>query len=257
MGATAERSFRVCRYECDLYGHLNNAHYLRYLDAVDEDMPSPCGSPVRIGIEFLKALEAGNTLLVTGESSGPRDGWEQRQYEFVIDQQQAARAEVEFLSPDGRDLGTPVAAAASQPEGTFRLSRLVEWRDVDVTGRVATAALASLAEDAGIRVCAAHEWPMTCCADEGFGVVLRRHEIELGVPMGLDHELEICTWASDKKRSMAIRHYLLRRVTDGAIAARFRSLYIWVSLESGRPIRIPQEFLASFAPNFSTDGASS
>lgn len=247
-----ERSFRVRRYECDLYGHLNNAHYLRYLDAVDEELPAPCGRPCRMRIEFLKALEAGQTVRVTSDGSEHQDGWLQRRYALVSDQDEVARGEVEFLAPEGHDVGTRIAAAAPRPEGTFRLFRPVEWRDVDVTGQVTVAALASLAEDSAIRVSAAHDWPLTRCADEGFAIVLRRHEIELGIPLELDDDLEIETWASDQRRSSAIRHYVLRRACDGAIAARFRSLYIWVSLASGRPIRIPQEFLTSFAPNFTT-----
>jgi acyl-CoA thioester hydrolase len=133
------------------------------------------------------------------------------------------------------------------------LYRPVEWRDVDMTGHVTIAALASLVEDSAVRVSAAHEWPLARCADEGFAIVLRRHEMELGTPLTLDDEVEIATWASDRRRSSAIRHYFLRRVSDGGIVARFRSLYIWVDLTSGRPIRIPRDFLASFAPNFATE----
>ncbi len=251
MGKTAERSFRVCRYECDLYGHLNNANYLRYLDAVDEDLPVPCGPAVRMRIEFLKALEANCTVRVVGDASEPKNSWQQTQYLFRFEQHEVARSEVDFVAANGRDLGEPIAPAAPQPKGTFRFVRHVEWRDVDVTGHVAIAGLASLAEDAAIRVSAAHDWPLTRCADEDFAIVLRSHEIELGVPLGLDDEVEIETWASDRRRSSAIRHYLLSRVSDGALVARFRSLYVWISPTSGRPVRIPNDFLYSFAPNFS------
>jgi acyl-CoA thioester hydrolase len=252
-----ERSFRVRRYECDLYGHLNNAHYLRYLDAVDEELPAPCGAVCRIRLEYLKALGSGDAVRVVANGSDDQDGWQQRQYALFTGQHEAARGEVDFLAPNGHDLGRRIAAAAPQPEGTFRLYRPVEWRDVDMTGHVTIAALASLAEDSAIRVSAAHEWPLTRCADEGFAIVLRRHEIELGTPLTLDDEVEIATWASDRRRFSAIRHYLLRRVGDGGIVARFRSLYVWVNVTSGRPLRIPRDFLTSFAPNFATEATKS
>ena len=81
---------------------------------------------------------------------------------------------------------------------------------------------------------------------------LRRHDIEYGEPVGLDDELVISTWVSDPRRSMATRHYLLTRVSDGARVARFNSLYVWVGLDTNRPIRIPLDFLEDFRPNFSS-----
>ena len=57
------------------------------------------------------------------------------------------------------------------------------------------------------------------------------------------------TWFSDTKRSTAIRHYAIRRVSDGEILVRSRSLYVWVDIKTGRPIRIPERFLADFADN--------
>lgn len=247
---STERSFQVRRYECDLYEHLNNSHYLRYLDAVDEDLPPARGEAVRARIEFFKALVAGQTVRVIGQVADQREGWEQRQYEFMLGDEGIARAQVDFQHAGRVDFGVPVQEAAPQPAGVFRMNRPVEWRDIDVSGRMKAAGFASLAEDAGVRVSAAHEWPLTRCAKEGFAIVLRRHEIEFGAAVTLDDEVEISTWASDARRSAVIRHYLLRRRTDGAVVARFRSLYVWVSLGSGRPIRIPETFLASFAPNF-------
>ncbi len=246
-----ERSFKVCRYECDLYGHLNNANYLRYIDAVDEDLAGPCGPAVRMRIEFVRALKAGDTVRVVSETPEPQNGWQQRQYLFRCEQNDVARAEVDFVALEGRDLGDPIAASAPQPAGTFRLQRHVQWRDLDMTGCVEAGGLASLAEDGAVHVSVAHGWPLTRCADEGFAIVLRRHEIELGVPLGLGDEVEIETWASNPRRSTAIRHYLLRRMSDNAQVARFRSLYVWINLATGRPIRIPKDFLEAFAANFS------
>ena len=53
----------------------------------------------------------------------------------------------------------------------------------------------------------------------------------------------------DVRRASAIRHYRITRVRDGALVARIRSLYAWVDLSAGRPVRIPPDFLADFGPN--------
>jgi acyl-CoA thioesterase FadM len=51
------------------------------------------------------------------------------------------------------------------------------------------------------------------------------------------------------RQATVIRHYTVTRVSDGALLARARTLWVWVDLETGRPIRIPSAFLADFAPN--------
>src|SRR3990172_10663548 len=37
------RTFRVRRYECDAYGHLNNANYLRYMQETAFDASAAAG----------------------------------------------------------------------------------------------------------------------------------------------------------------------------------------------------------------------
>ena len=49
MSKTVERSFRICRYECDPYGHLNNANYVVWI-SLDS------GRPIRIPQDFLDAF---------------------------------------------------------------------------------------------------------------------------------------------------------------------------------------------------------
>lgn len=51
------------------------------------------------------------------------------------------------------------------------------------------------------------------------------------------------------RRASAVRHFSVRRVTDGALLARARALWAWVDPESGRPVRIPEAFIADFAEN--------
>ena len=46
-----------------------------------------------------------------------------------------------------------------------------------------------------------------------------------------------------------LRHYTVRRKSDNELLARVNSLGAWVDLETGRPIRIPQQFLEDFRPN--------
>jgi acyl-CoA thioesterase FadM len=138
------------------------------------------------------------------------------------------------------------------PDGVFRQIRTVGWRDVDETARVGPATLAAYAEDCGVAVAAAFGWPLERCSAAGFLMVLRRHEVEYGPHPGLGDELEIVTWASDRTRATAVRHYLLASPTG--VVARFRSRYAWLDARSRRPMRIPEAFLADFTPNFVAAG---
>ena len=90
---------------------------------------------------------------------------------------------------------------------------------------------------------------MTRMMEAGFGLVARRYRIEYKQPAVFGDEPEIATWASDMKRATAVRHYTIRRAADGELLARAHVLWVWVDLESRRPIRVPAEFRAAFQPN--------
>jgi acyl-CoA thioester hydrolase len=84
---------------------------------------------------------------------------------------------------------------------------------------------------------------------EGIAILIRGHQIQYLRPAVLDDELVISTWVSEVRRSTAVRHYTILRVSDNALLTRVRSLGVWVDLASQRPVRIPEKMLADFAAN--------
>ena len=140
-------------------------------------------------------------------------------------------------------------SAPPPPPGVFRMKRAVEWRDLDQVHHVNNAVYLAYIEDCGLQVSAAHGWPLQRMQDEGFAVIARRHQLEYLQPAVYGDELEVTTWASDLKHSSVLRHTALTRIVDGALVARARTLWVWVDLETGRPIRIPARVLTDFAPN--------
>jgi acyl-CoA thioester hydrolase len=98
-------------------------------------------------------------------------------------------------------------------------------------------------------VVAAHGWPVSRMTAEGFAIVLRRQQIEFIERARPEDELEVATWASNVRQVMRTRDYTITRKADGALLTRSHTLGVWVNLGSGRPIRIPDNFLADFAPN--------
>lgn len=61
-------------------------------------------------------------------------------------------------------------------------------------------------------------------------------------------QLEMRTWISDARRVQSHREYDLRRVRDGASILRARTNWVYVDLESMRPVRFPDEFLEALIP---------
>jgi acyl-CoA thioester hydrolase len=272
--------FRVRQYECDAYGHLNNVNYVRYLQEAIVEANASSGYALaqsaaagwrwrtrRLDIQYLRPARYGDTVELQvsapgGEAEFVRRGCE---YRLAGSGDLVAQASVEAVPVDvvsGRPVELPQALQDEQPgpvaalpslppppPGVFGMRRRVAWGDLDMTRQVGDATLLEYVEACGFGVIAAYGWPAARMAAQGFAIILRRHQIENLAPAALDDELEIATWASDVKRATSTRHYTIRRVTDGTLLTRVDSLGVWVDLTSGRPIRIPPDFLADFAPN--------
>jgi YbgC/YbaW family acyl-CoA thioester hydrolase len=104
-------------------------------------------------------------------------------------------------------------------------------------------------EDCGVEVAAAYDYPMTRMMDEGFGIVARRFRIQYRQAAVLGDTLETATWVSDAKRATAVRHYTIHRLSDGELIARAHVLWVWVDINTGRPVHIPPGFLDEFRDN--------
>ncbi len=281
------RTFRVHQYECDAYGHVNNANYLRYMQEAAFDASAAAGyDPDRYAamgrgwliretdIEYLRPLRYGDSVTVNTWVADFRRVRSRRAYELISagSGKRAARAHTDWVfveSVTGKPTrippelmatffpeGVPTEApprerfpAPDPPPGAFIIPRPVAWQDVGPEGHVNNAVFLSYIEDGGIKVAAAHGWPMARCAAEGFAIVARRHRIEYREPALMDDELALATWISEVRRSCAVRQYCLTRPRDGAVIARAHTQWVWVDISSGRPMRVPDAIWREFADN--------
>ena len=272
--------FRVRQYECDAYGHLNNVNYVRYLQEAIADADAASDYTLarsaaagwrwqtrRLDIEYLRPARYGETVELLISAPGGAAGSRHRACDFqragsgdLVAQAVVEAAPVDSVSGQPvdqpqtlqGDQGGPAAALPAlplPPPGVFSVRQRVTWNDLDMTRHVGDATLLEYVEACGFGVVAAHGWPPERMAAQGFAIILRRHQIENLATAALDDELEIATWASDVRRVSATRHYTIRRAADGTLLTRVDTLGVWVDLTSGRPIRIPADFLADFAPN--------
>lgn len=287
MPFTYSRTFRVRYYECDAYGHLNNANYLRYMQETAFDASAAAGYDLQAyealghfwliretDIEYRRPLRYDDSVTVTTWVANFRRARSQRVYEFQgPDGGLAARAVTDWVYLDagtGKPATIPEEMKAAffpegvpddvpprerfpdappPPPGVFTLRRHVEWRDLDPQWHVNNANYLAFCEEAGIRIGEAYGWSFERMREEGFGLVARRTQIEYRLPAVLTDELDVATWVSGMRAASGLRHYLISRASDGAVVARALTHVVSVNPETGRPVRVPRAFVEDFAPN--------
>ncbi|HLE14561.1 MAG TPA: thioesterase family protein [Anaerolineales bacterium] len=288
MPLTHTRNFRVRYYECDAFGHLNNANYLRYMQETAFDASAAAGYGLdryaqmgchwlirETDIEFLRPVWYGETVEIKTWVMDFFRVRSRRAYESYLAGTDAPVAKAltdwvfvdtktnlpvtipqtfaQAFYPEGLPSKFPSREATPEspgpPAGVFRMQRQVTWQDIDNAHHVNNANYLNYVEECGMQVIAAYGWPIQRMLAEGVAILIRRHQIQYLRPAVLDDELVISTWVSDVRRSTAVRHYTIHRVRDNALLTRVHSLGVWVDLASQRPVRIPEQMLADFAPN--------
>lgn len=239
MSETLDRSvihiaaFRVRHYECDAYGHLNNANYIRYMEEAAFEASASVGYPRKRYQTLSRVWLARETQITYLQPVL----W---QYEFYKAGQRVAHASTDWVYLEADSLrpamippdmirafmpeGTNGAAAPSQrfpelpppPAGIFKLLRRVEWRDIDTARHVNNAVYFNYIEDCGMQVAVAFGWPLTRTERDGFGVIAREHHIEYQSQAVLDDELEIATWAAPRSRTFLHNYPSARQSAAGA-----------------------------------------
>jgi acyl-CoA thioester hydrolase len=287
MPLTHVRTFCVRHHECNAYGHVHPAVYMRYAQESAFDASAAAGYDMaryeeldrlwlarETEIEYLLPLRYGDSVQVKTWVVDFRRVRSVRAYEFrhadsralvgraftdwvhlVLSTGRPAHISPEMRSgffPEGPPPPAPARkrfpASPAPPPGAFRQSRRSEWRDIDAAGHVNNTVYLSYIEECALQALAAHGWPLTRMEAEGFAIATRSHRIEYRQPAFLDDELEVTSWLSDLHESTATRHTIIARPADGAQISRARTVHVWVDLETGKPVTIPASLRADIAP---------
>lgn len=100
-----------------------------------------------------------------------------------------------------------------------------------------------------LEVAAAHStargWDLAAYRAHGAVFVVRRHEIDYVAPVLAGDEIEARTWLDSWKQASCVRMTELAR--GERVVARAATTWAYVSMASGRPLRIPEELRAPFA----------
>lgn len=289
MPATFTATYAVRHYECDALGHLNNANYVRYMEEAAFNASASVGYDKarydalgflwlahETEIEYLQPVVYGDTLEVKTWVGDFRRVRSRRFYEFrkVGQAELVARASTDWVYLEAASerpaVVPPEMIAAFVPEGVaeleqvarlkapslpppppgiFTFRRSVEWRDIDTAQHVNNSVYFNYIEDCAMQAAVAHGWPLKRSQAAGFAVIARQHHITYHNPALLDDEIEISTWVALHGRATADRFYTITRLRDGLRLAQAVTRWVWVDLQTGRPIRIPADYMTDFAPN--------
>jgi len=270
--------FPVRFYECDAYGHVNNSNYVRYMQEAAFAASAAAGYPdeeyQRLGIlwlirdtevEYLSPLRYGDTAQLTTWVDDFRRVRSRRKYEIrrkdadtvlargttdwvLLDRESLHPISVpdqlkQAFFPEGipaqRGQRQPFPAPPAPPPGAVTIQREVAWEDVDPAQHVNNAKYFTYLEESGIQAAAQFGVSMHAFLQQGFGTVARRTRIEYKQPAVLGDTLEITTFLSDARAVSATRHFIIRRQADQQLIAQAYILWVYVDLETGKPVRMP------------------
>ena len=80
------------------------------------------------------------------------------------------------------------------------------------------------------------------------GMVVRRHEMDYLAPALEGERIQIGTWITgNDARLRLIRHFQMRNAETGVTLFRGMTEFVCINMETGKPVRMPSEFVATYA----------
>ena len=279
MSLIHNSEFQVRFYECDAYGHVNHSNYFRYMQEAAFAASAAAGFPdeeyQRLGViwlirdtevEYLSPLHYGDTAVVTTWVDDFRRVRSRRMYEVrrkgeetliargstdwvLLDRENHNPVSIpdkmkQAFFPEGipstRGTRQPFPAPPPAPSGAVTIQREVAWEDVDPAQHVNNAKYFTYMEESGIQAVSQFGLSMHSFLEQGYGSVARRTRIEYKQPAVLGDTLEITTYLSDARAVRATRHFMIRRQSDQQLIAQAYILWVFIDLQTGKPVRMPE-----------------
>ncbi len=134
-------------------------------------------------------------------------------------------------------------------ESRFRRHRIVGAGDIDAFNHVNNARYVDWANEIAWAHSNALGLSMADYIRIGVGCVVWRHEFDYVAPVHEGDEIEIATWiAENDNRVRLVRAYEMRDRRSGKAVFRGRTKFVCIDMKTGRPARMPPEFIAAYEP---------
>lgn len=286
---TFVHSIPVRYQDCDAYGIVNAVNYLHFLLETTMAHNAAHGYTfekwMREGfvwvirdteIEFIRPLTYGDTITVSVQVGEPRRISVSRFYQ-IHDQSTgalAAKARSEFAAvsletqrpiplpadmlkayfPHGISENVPsrrrFPKAPPPPQKIFRWPTVVEWRDLDAQRHVSNATYLSYMQMAVLEQNEEIGWPIRRILEKNQAGVTQWIHILYQGQAQIGDNIEVTSYFSDLRRTSCTRHDVVRRVDDDIVLAQGHTRWIWIDLDSWRPVAIPADYLSSLEEYF-------
>lgn len=275
------RVFKVRNYECDVYGHLYNTNYLRYISELNHELMKAVSiaedgstssmlgwQPCQVYIDFNRPLRLGDRVEVNGclENLSSRQALWAYEVSSTADTVNAQAKVVYRMHSQDRKFDTEIPhdllkvlntypnresgtknidmpTPTIPPAGAFKQSWTVNWRDIRQDGYLHLAAYFDYLLDFVMGALAELGWSFDREAEAGFAWYVRRHWLEIFTPIQLTDKLCLTSWLSAMKRSTVLRNYTIHNENSGTLLGRAYTLWVCVDPATGRPLRIPERII--------------
>jgi acyl-CoA thioester hydrolase len=128
----------------------------------------------------------------------------------------------------------------------FEKPHTVEKSEIDFLDHVNNQVYLSWFNELAIGHSTAQGWPSERHIALGAGWVVRKHELEYLIALKAGEQVTLRTWIATAEKASSVRRYEVVRQSDGKIAARGSTLWVWVDYKTGRPCRVPPDVVADF-----------
>ena len=135
------------------------------------------------------------------------------------------------------------------PRDAFLMRRVAGPDDIDRFNHVNNARYIGWANE----IAWAHSNALGLSFDEyerlGAGCVVWRHEFDYRAPVLLGDEIDIATWIAENDfRLRLVRAYQMWNAASGVEVFRGRTTFVSVDMKTGKPTRMPKEFISAYRP---------
>ena len=128
----------------------------------------------------------------------------------------------------------------------FRQELVAGPEHIDVLGHVSNIAYVAWLQAVAEAHSAAEGWDHAAYRALGAVFVVRRHEIDYRAPAFAGERIALVTWVEWWRAASTLRRTEITRVADGALVASAATTWALVSIDGGRPRRIPDELSRPF-----------
>lgn len=136
--------------------------------------------------------------------------------------------------------------SSEKAPAVYREAREVQAEDVDELGHMSNVAFVRLIQDVARAHSANVGWSLEAYRAAGAVFVVRRHEIDYLSQAPPGARLVVSTWVSRFSGASSVRETRVEDAGTGAELLRAKTLWAFVSTETGRPTRIPKELPGAF-----------